>query len=124
MVSLQVGTEDNKVKDATITTRVIGFSVSANNNTKRVKLTCDNAFAMAEVIHQMFLIGCEHELKREINSDNFKNQSKSNNQNNFGNSNNQSNINDNSNNNMGDDDNSSFLGNQFGGGGFGGNPFS
>jgi hypothetical protein len=126
VVSLQVGTEENDVKGNKIITRVIAFNVSANNNTKRVQLSCDNAFAMGEMIHQMFLIGCQYELTREVNSDSYKSQNSST-------SNKQSNFNTNSNTNSfnantsaaDEDDNSSFLGNQFGGGGFtGGNPFS
>jgi hypothetical protein len=130
VVSLLVGIEKQNVKGEEISNRVIALNVSSNNNGKRIQLTCDNAHAMAETIHQLYLIGCQHEFSREVNTDSYDNRQSNNASNSnsggnkttsFGNSS----FNDNGNSSS-DDDNSSFLGGQFGGGNNfgGGNPFS
>lgn len=116
VVSLQVGIEKQQVKNDEIHNRVIAFNVAANGSGKRVQLTCDNAHAFGETLHQLYLLGCEKEFSREVNTDNYTRQSNSNNQS-------AKNMNQGAfDNNDDGDDNSSFLGNHTGG--FGGNPFS
>ena len=119
VVTLLVGSEKQQVKNEEIINRVIAINVSSNNSGKRVQLSCDQAHSMGETIHQLYLIGCQNEFSREVNTDSY-NKTSGSKQSSF--SNQPSNTGGGAFGNVAEDedDNSSFLGGNFNGG----NPFS
>lgn len=67
-VTLMVSDKKTKIKDIDIVNRIINIKFSVSNNaSKVVSLSCDNAYSIGEVLHQLFKIACKLEFNRNTN---------------------------------------------------------